>query len=386
MAKRLRTAVIGTGFVGRVHLEAIRRLGFVDVAAIVDPNLATAKKYADEFGVERCEADIKSVLGDPSIDAVEICTPNTFHAPMSKEALLAGKHVLCEKPLATTAAAAAELVKIAAEKKLRNCTAHNLRYYPLVQHMRRMVEAGELGEIIVVQGTYSQDWLLLDTDYNWRIESKENGASRCMADVGSHFCDMTEHVTGKRITEVCADLYTFYKTRRKPKGQVDAFAGKALPPDAYTSYPVDTEDMGTVIFRMDNGARGCYSASQVSAGRKNHLRIEVYGTKAGVAWNQERPDELWIGKRDSANETMIKDPSLLKGDARTFADIPQGHSEGYDDTFKQMLRRFYKSILDPSATPEYPQFADGLRQLRILEAEIDSSKKHGWVEVPKAGS
>src|SRR5215831_5790894 len=378
MAKRLRTAVIGTGFVGRVHLEAIRRLGFVDVAAIVEPNLTTAKKYADEFGVERCEADIKSVLADSSIDAVEICTPNTFHAPMSKEALLAGKHVLCEKPLATTAAAAAELVKIAAEKKLRNCTAHNLRYYPMVQQMRRMVESGELGDITIVQGTYSQDWLLLDTDYNWRIEAKENGSSRCMADIGSHFCDMAEHITGQRITEVCADLRTLHKTRRKPNRQIEAFAGKPLSAEDYTSYSVDTEDMGAVIFRMGNGARGCYTASQVSAGRKNHLAIEIYGTRGGVAWDQERPDALWVGKRDSANELMIKDPSLLTGDARTFADLPQGHSEGYDDTFKQMLRRFYKSIFDPSATPEYPQFADGLRQLTILEAELASNQKHGW--------
>ena len=381
MAKRLRTAVIGTGFVGRVHLEAIRRLGFVDIAAIVDPNLATAQKYADEFGVERCEADIRNVLADPSIDAVEICTPNTFHAPMSKDALLAGKHVVCEKPLATTAAAAAELVTLAASKKLRNCTSHNLRYYPMVQHMRRMVEAGDLGEIMVVQGTYSQDWLMYDTDYNWRIEAKENGASRCMADVGSHFCDMTEHVTGQRIVEVCADLRTVYKTRRKPKGQIEAFAGKELPADAYTPYPVDTEDMGTVIFRLGNGGRGCYVASQISAGRKNHLAIEVYGTKSGVAWDQERPDELWIGNRNSSNQVMIKDPSLLKGDARTYADLPQGHSEGYDDTFKQMLRRFYKSILDPAMAPEYPQFADGLRQLTILEAELASSQKHAWVEV-----
>ena len=381
MVKRLRTAVIGTGFVGRVHLEAIRRLGFVDIAAIVDPNMPTAQKYAHEFGVERCEADPQNVLADPTIDAVEICTPNMFHAPLSKEALLAGKHVVCEKPLATSAVAAAELAELAESKKLRNCTSYNLRYYPMVQQMRRMVEAGELGEVIVVQGTYSQDWLLFDTDYNWRIEAKENGASRCLADVGSHFCDMAEHVTGLRITEVCADLYTYYKTRRKPKGQIEAFAGKAFSPDVYMSYSVDTEDMGTVIFRLNNGGRGCYSASQVSAGRKNHLRIEVYGTKSGVAWIQERPDELWIGHRNSSNQLMIKDPSLLKGDARTYADLPPGHGEGYDDTFKQMLRRFYQSILDPAAPAEYPQFADGLRQLTILEAELASNQKHGWVNV-----
>ena len=381
MSKRLRTAVIGTGFVGRVHVEAIRRLGNVDIAAIVDVNIAQAERYAKEFGAEKASADYKEILADPTIDAVDVCTPNSFHAPISKAALEAGKHVICEKPLATSAAAAAELVSIASAKKLRNCTCHNLRYYPQVQNMRRMVEAGELGDILIVQGTYSQDWLLYDTDYSWRIETKDNGPSRTVADIGSHFCDMAEHVTGLRITEVCADLQTFHKTRRKPKGQIEAFAGKTLSADDYTSYDVDTEDFGAVVFRMGDRTRGAYTASQVSAGRKNGLSIEIFGTKSGVAWNQERPDELWIGNRNTPNQIIIKDPSLLHPGARPFADLPGGHSEGYDDTFKQVFRRFYGSILDPSATPDYPQFADGLRQLKILETEIESSKTHSWLPV-----
>jgi predicted dehydrogenase len=381
MSKRLRTAVIGTGFVGRVHVEAIRRLGFVDIAAIVDVNIAQAERYAKEFGAEKAVADYREVLADPTIDAVDICTPNTFHAPFAKAAMEAGKHVICEKPLATSAAAAAELVSIASAKKLRNCTCHNLRMYPQVQNMRHMREAGDLGDILVVQGTYSQDWLLYETDYNWRIEAKDNGPSRTVADVGSHFCDMAEHVTGLRISEVCADLQTFYKTRLKPKGQIEAFAGKTLTADDYTPYQVDTEDFGAVVFRMGDRTRGAYTASQVSAGRKNGLSIEIYGTKAGVAWNQERPDELWIGHRNTPNQIIIKDPSLLHENARPYADLPGGHSEGYDDTFKQIFRRFYGSILDPAAAPNYPQFADGLRQLTILEAELLSSKTRAWVEV-----
>ncbi len=380
-AQTLRTALIGTGFVGRVHIEAIRRLGFVDIAAIVDANLAQAEKYAAEFGVAIAVSDYRTVLDDKSIDAVDICTPNALHAPIAKAALEAGKHVICEKPLATSMAAAAEVVALAEAKKLRNCTCHNLRYYPIVQHMRRMREDGDLGEILIVQGTYSQDWLLYDTDYNWRIEAKDNGPSRCMADIGSHFCDIAEHVTGRRIKEVCADLQTFYKTRRKPKGQIEAFAGKMLTSEDYSTYSVDTEDMGAVLFRMDNDARGAYTASQVSAGRKNRLNIEIYGTKCGVAWDQERPDELWIGNRNTNNQIIVKDPSLLKGNARSYADLPGGHSEGYDDTFKQVFRRFYRSILDPTMPPEYPQFADGLRQLTILEAEMASSRSRSWVTV-----
>ncbi|HVV44174.1 MAG TPA: Gfo/Idh/MocA family oxidoreductase [Bryobacteraceae bacterium] len=379
--KQLRTAVIGTGFVGRVHVEAIRRLGFVDIAAIVDVNVAQAERYAKEFGAEKGVADYKEVLADPTIDAVDICTPNAYHAPISKAAMEAGKHVICEKPLATSSAAAAELVSLASAKKLRNCTCHNLRYYPQVQNMRQMVAAGELGEILVVQGTYSQDWLLFDTDYSWRIETKDNGPSRTVADIGSHFCDMAEHITGLRITEVCADLQIFHKKRKKPKGQIEAFAGKTLTPNDYTEYDVDTEDFGSVIFRMGDRVRGAYTASQVSSGRKNRLNIEIFGTKSGVSWDQEKPDELWIGHRNSPNQIIVKDPSLLHPGARSFADLPGGHSEGYDDTFKQVFRRFYNSILDPEAPIDYPQFADGLRQLRILETEIESSKQHAWLAV-----
>jgi predicted dehydrogenase len=379
--KQLRTAVIGTGFVGRVHVEAIRRLGFVDISAIVDVNAAQAERYAKEFGAGKGVADYKEVLADPSIDAVDICTPNSFHAPIAKAALEAGKHVICEKPLATSSAAAAELVSLASARKLRNCTCHNLRYYPQVQNMRQMIAAGELGEILVVQGTYSQDWLLFDTDYSWRIETRDNGPSRTVADIGSHFCDMAEHITGQRITEVCADLQIFHKKRKKPKGQIEAFAGKMLTPNDYTEYDVDTEDFGSVIFRMGDRVRGAYTASQVSAGRKNRLNIEVFGTKSGVSWDQEKPDELWIGNRNSPNQIIVKDPSLLHAGARSFADLPGGHSEGYDDTFKQVFRRFYNSILDADAPLDYPQFADGLRQLRILETEIESSKKHAWLPV-----
>jgi predicted dehydrogenase len=234
----------------------------------------------------------------------------------------------------------------------------------------------------VVQGTYSQDWLLYDTDWNWRVESKDNGPSRCMADIGSHWCDMAEHVTGLRIASLCADLNTFHKTLKRPKGAIETFAGKMLKPEDYVETPVDTEDFGAVVFRMDNNARGAFTASQVSAGRKNRLSLEIYGTKCGVAWDQERPDELWVGNRNSPNQIIIKDPGLMKEGARAYADLPGGHSEGYDDTFKQVFRRFYRSIEDPAAEPEYPQFVDGLRQLIVLDAEMDSSQRRAWVDVP----
>jgi predicted dehydrogenase len=380
--RTIKTAVFGTGFVGRVHLEAIRRLGYVQVYAIGEPQIEKANQLAAEFGVEKTEADYRRILEDPAVDAVHICTPNFMHSPIAKDALQAGKHVICEKPLATSASLAKELVALAAQTKRRNATSHNLRYYPMVQQMRRMREDGDLGDLLVVQGTYSQDWLLYDTDWNWRLDSKANGPSRTLADIGSHFCDMTEHVTGQRITSVCADLQTFHKKRKQPKGPIETFAGKMLNPEDYQEVDIDTEDFGAVIFRMGERTRGSFTASQVSAGCKNKLSIEIYGTKCGVAWNQERPDELWIGNRNTNNQIIIKDPSLLKPKARSYADLPGGHSEGYDDTFKQVFRRFYQSIEDPGAEPEYPQFADGLRQLTILEAELESGKKRAWVDVP----
>jgi predicted dehydrogenase len=379
--KRIRTAIIGTGFMGRVHLEAIRRLGFVEVAAIAGRRIDAARSMADAFHVERVESHYDRILEDPEIQAIHICTPNSLHAPIAKAALAAGKHVLCEKPLAMSTKEAQEIETLARAKNLRNCTCHNLRYYPMVQQMRSMREAGDLGEILVVQGTYSQDWLLHDTDWNWRIESDKNGPSRVMADIGSHWCDMAEHVTGQRIHLLCADLQTFHKIRKRPKVSVETFAGKTLSPEDYELVPIDTEDFGSVIFRMGERARGAFTASQVSAGRKNRLNIEIFGTKSSVVWDQERPDELWIGNRNTNNQMLVKDPSLMKPQAQAFAELPGGHVEGYNDTFKQVFRRFYKSIENPESTPEYPQFADGHRQLKILEAEMASHKTRAWVEV-----
>jgi predicted dehydrogenase len=380
--KQIKTAILGTGFIGRVHLDAVRRLESVEVAALSDTNIDVAKRLAEGFAIPTIAVDYRTILNDPEIEAVHICTPNAQHFSIAKQALQAGKHVACEKPLATTVEEAEELTALAAQTGLRNCVCHNLRYYPMVQQLRRMREAGELGEILIVQGTYSQDWLLYDTDWNWRIDSKIGGVSRCMADIGSHWFDMAEHVTGQRVSSLCADLQTFHTTRKEPKHALETFANKLLGPEDYIERPVDTEDFGAVIFRMGERTRGSVVASQVSAGRKNRLSIEVYGTKCSAAWDQERPNELWIGRRDTGNQLLIKDPSLLRPEARGYANLPGGHCEGYADTTRQMFRRFYAAVTTPSLSPEYPQFVDGLRQLTILKAELDSHRTRGWIDVP----
>lgn len=379
MTQRIRTAVVGTGFMGRVHLEALRRVEHVEIAAIAGRNIAAAEKLGAAFGIPH--GSFNDILRDRSIEAVHICTPNAQHYPMARAALEAGKHVLCEKPLAVSVPEAEDLAALAARRSLRNCVCHNLRCYPMVQQMRQLRVAGELGDILLVQGGYAQDWLLYETDWNWRVSSVEGGPSRCMADIGSHWFDMAEHVTGLRVTSLCADLQTFHRTRKQPRGPVETFANKLAGAQEALATPVDTEDCGTVIFRMGDRARGAMTASQVSAGRKNRLSLEVCGTKSSVAWDQERPDELWIGHRDGPNGTMVKDPALLQPGAQAFADLPGGHSEGYDDTFKQVFRRFYASIRDPEAPRDYPQFADGLRQLAILNAELESHRTHNWREV-----
>jgi predicted dehydrogenase len=366
---------------GRVHLEGVRRVESVEVVAIVGRREEAARRLGAGFAVPTIATDYQQVLRDASIDAVHVCTPNAQHFQMAKDALAAGKHVLCEKPLGISVDEGEELVTLAARQGLRNCVCHNLRCYPMVQQMRRLREAGELGEILVVQGTYSQDWLLYDTDWNWRVDAQAAGPSRCMADIGSHYFDAVEHITGLRVSSLCADLQIFHRTRKKPKGSIETFANKLMGPGDFEEVPVDTEDFGAVVFRMGNRTRGCMSASQVSAGRKNGLSIEIYGSKASVAWAQERPDELWMGHRDTANGIFIKDPSLLRPEARSYADLPGGHSEGYDDTFKQTFRRFYASIRS-SGEVQYPQFTDGLRQMKILDAVLESSRQRKWVDVP----
>jgi predicted dehydrogenase len=376
--EKIKVAIFGIGFMGRVHTEALRRLGNIEVIGVAGRTREAARAFADNLGIERATGNYEDLLADADVSAVHICAPNALHFPMAMAAMRAGKHVLCEKPLASTIAEAEAMIALANENQLANCTLYNVRSYPQIQNMRRRCEAGEFGEIYVVQGTYSQDWLLYDTDWNWRIES---GPSRTFADIGTHWCDLAEHVTGLRMTSLCADLQTFHTTRKKPKHSVETFAGKTLQPDEYDEVAIKTEDFGAMVFAMGERARGSLTVSQVSAGRKNRLFLEVFGSRASAAWSGESPEELWIGHRNEPNQILIKDPVLMSAEARSFTDLPGGHSEGYPDTFKQTFRRFYKRVADRNAPIEYPTFEDGIRQLRVLDAVLESSQKKAWIDV-----
>ena len=377
MAK-IKTAIVGTGFMGKVHTENVRRLGNVEVAAIVGSRPETAQKFAASLDVPFATSDLGAVLNNAEIQAVHICTPNAQHFPMALAAVKAGKAVLCEKPMTMNAEEAQKLVAAAEEKGVVNAVQHNLRYYPAVQQMRQMIAAGDLGDILIVQGTYSQDWLLYQTDWNWRLASELNGKLRVMGDIGSHWMDMIQHLTGQSITAVCAELARFYDQRKRPKGSVETFS-KTVAAD-YDTFSVDTEDFGVVMLHLGQKARGAFTVSQMSAGRKNRFAFEIFGTKAGVAWNQEEPDKLWVGHRNEPNQIIVKDASLYYPAAAAFADLPGGHSEGYDDSHKQLFKRFYAKVADPSAPVDYPTFADGLHGMLLLEKVAESNEKRAWVD------
>lgn len=381
---KLKAAVIGAGFMGRTHVEALRRLGTVELAAVAGISEAEAQSFAAAMGVEKAAPSVDALLADPEIHGVHICTPNATHFPIAMKALEAGKHVLCEKPLAMSADEARQMKEVADKNKLCHATNHNLRYYGGTQQIRRMIQNGDLGEILVVQGTYSQDWLLYDTDFNWRILRKHNGPLRVVGDIGSHWMDMIQHVTGLSITKLCADLNIVHKTRKQPKVAVETFAGKTLRPEDYNQVKIDTEDFGMVMLHMGPRCRGAYTVSQVSAGCKNRFEIQIFGTKSGVIWNQERPDELWIGRRNEPNGILMKDASLYYPEAASYVDYPGGHGEGYPDTHKMLFKRFWARVANPKQPIEYPTFADGLRGMELLEKVIESNKTRGWVDCAPA--
>ena len=380
--KKIKVAVAGLGFIGPAHIEALRRLPNIEVVALGDINLDLAKEKADMLGIETAYGSFDELLKHEGVECVHICTPNFLHFEMAKAALEAGKHVVCEKPLAITIAEAEELVALAKKTGLVNVVHFNIRYYPLVRQMKLMREKGELGEIYSIIGTYLQDWLFHNTDYNWRLEPDQSGESRAIADIGSHLMDLLEYITGLQVTEVMAEFATIHKTRKKPLKPVETYSGKMLKPEDYQDVPINTEDYATVMLRLSNGNKGVVTVSQVSAGRKNRINLEIAGSNETLAWCSESPNELWIGKRDGRNESLIRDPSLVYPEGRSVISFPGGHNEGFPDTSKQMFKEVYAAIsAGKHQTNVYPTFADGLRELVLCERIIESNKKQAWVKV-----
>ena len=379
---KIKVGVVGTGFIGPAHIEALRRLPNVEVAALCEVTEELARQKAEGLGIERYYT-FDDLLKQDDITSVHICTPNFLHYAQSKAALLAGKHVVCEKPLAKELAEAEELVQIAAESGLVNAVHFNLRYYPLVRQMKVMREKGELGEIYSFIGSYLQDWLFYNTDYNWRLEPDKSGASRAIADIGSHLMDVLEYITGLKTTAVLADFNTIHKTRKKPLRPVETYSGKMLQPEDYADVDINTEDHANVLLRFDNGNSGVITVSQVSAGRKNQMKLEISGANQTYAWNSETPNELWIGRRDAPNQVLMRDPSLVYPEVQSTITFPGGHNEGFPDTSKQLFKEVYAAI-EAGRQPEnptFPTFADGYRELLICERILESKEKQGWVNI-----
>ncbi|MDO8965754.1 Gfo/Idh/MocA family protein [Algoriphagus sp.] len=382
MSQTIKAAIVGTGFIGPAHLEALRRLPNVEVVALCEVTQELANEKAKVLGIPRAYT-FDEMLKQDDIDVVHICTPNFLHFAQAKAVLESEKHVICEKPLAVKIHEAEELVKIASATGLVNAVHFNLRYYPMVRQMKTMREKGDLGEVYSVMGSYLQDWLFFQTDYNWRLEPDKSGDSRAIADIGSHLLDITEYVTGLKITEVMADFSTVHKTRLKPLKAIETYSDTKLQASDYAEVPINTEDHATVLLRFDNGSKGSITVSQVSAGRKNRLNIEIAGSKSNFEFNSERPNELWIGKRDKANEQLMKDPSLAYPEASALISFPGGHNEGFPDTSKQMFKEVYAAIAvgKQPENPSYPTFASGLRELIIGERIVESDKKQAWVKI-----
>lgn len=382
MSQTIKASIVGTGFIGPAHLEALRRIPNVEVVALVEVNQALADEKAKQLGIPRAYV-FADMLKQDDIDVVHICTPNFLHYSQAKAVLEAEKHVICEKPLAISLEEAEDLVNIAKTTGLVNAVHFNLRYYPMVRQMKVMREKGELGEVYSIMGSYLQDWLFLQTDYNWRLEPDKSGDSRAIADIGSHLLDITEYVTGLKITQVMADFSTVHKTRLKPLKAIETYSGKMLTPADYQEVPINTEDHATVLLRFDNGSKGSITVSQVNAGRKNRLNIEIAGSVAAFEFNSERPNELWIGKREKANEQLMKDPSLVHREVSSLVSFPGGHNEGFPDTSKQLFKEVYAAIAAGKQPehPSYPTFADGWRELLIGERIVESNKKQAWVTI-----
>lgn len=378
--------IVGAGFVGPHHVDAVRRLGFVDVVAVAGSSDASARAKAEALHVPRAYGSYEALLDDPDVQVVHNATPNNLHYRVTAAAIARGKHVVSDKPLAMTAAESRKLVEQAARAGIVNAVTFNYRGNPLVQQARRSIAGGEIGMPHFLHGYYLQDWLSKDTDFSWRLEPDKGGASSALGDIGSHWCDLAQHVSGLRITHVLGDITTVVPTRKRPKGPREAFSGPGRGEDS-DLVDIQVEDLASVLLRFDNGAKGSLSVGQVCPGHKNDLALEICGSAASILWRQEHQNELWVGRRDRANEILQKDPSLIEADVRGYARLPGGHQEAWADAFCNVMRDIYGFIASgrpPGAAhpPAMATFEDGYRANCIIEAVLDSAKQGGvWTTV-----
>jgi len=378
-------AVIGSGFIGTVHVEGLRRMG-VPIHGLLGSSADRTAAKAHALGLPRAYASLDELLDDDRVEVVHVTSPNHLHHPHVRQILAAGRHVVCEKPLAMTSDESAELVRLAADSGRVTAVNFNIRFYPLNQHLRDVVRDGGLGDVRFVTGHYFQDWLLLETDWNWRLEPGRGGALRAVGDIGSHWLDLMTFVTGQPVTAVLADLATFIPIRRQPVGPVETFSTERAAETV--DREIETEDVATILLRFGNGARGTVAISQLSAGRKNSLQYEIDGATGAAAWDSETPDHLWLGHRDRPNEVMLRNPALMSSAGRAASTLPGGHVEGFGDTFPALFRAVYADIAagGQSDDPPYARFEDGHAEMLVGDAVLRSSREGRWVDVDHSPS
>ncbi|MFO7920667.1 MAG: Gfo/Idh/MocA family oxidoreductase [Nioella sp.] len=376
---KLGAAVIGTGFIGGVHVQMLRRLG-VQVRGVLGSSPERGAEQAEAMGVAHAYGSLDDLLADDSVDVVHVASPNHAHYPQVKAVLGAGKNVICEKPLAMTSAESAEMVEIARASGKLAAVCYNIRFYPLNQQAHAMVADGALGDIRFVSGHYHQDWMAKPTDWNWRLQSERGGALRSVGDIGTHWLDLTSFVTGLKAEAVMAELATFIPERQKPVGPVATFASGAGESETVT---IDTDDAAMILLRYEGGARGVMSTSQVNVGRKNSLQWDVAGAEASAAWDSETPDHLFIGHRDRANETLMRDFTLMNATGTAAATLPPGHVEGFGDSFFAFFRAVYRDVAagGRQAGATWATFEDGHEEMRLCDAVLRSARESRWVRL-----
>jgi len=366
--------LIGPGFVAAHHIDAVRRLGDVDVVAVAGSSQESADRKAREYKVDRAYGDFHALISDPDVQVIHNTTPNYLHLQVNMAALAAGKHVISDKPLAMNPEEGRKMRDAAMAAKVAHVVTFNYRGNPLVQQARGMIASGETQGVTFVHGYYLQDWMTDPNVYSWRSDPAKGGVTSALGDIGSHWCDLAEHVSGLKITSVLADLTTVIPTRYSSGASAEAFSTKSA--GKRTAVSVQAEDLASVLLRFENGAKGCFSVGQVLPGHKNDLELEVNGRACSLKWRQEEQNELWIGYHNRPNAVMAKDPSLVSPDARRYIHLPGGHQESWADAFFNVIKDAYEWVREgaaPVAKPKMlPTFEDGYRSACLVDAMLKS--------------
>ena len=376
-------AVIGAGFIGTVHIQALRRLG-VKVMGLLGSNPERGAARAAALSVPKSYQSLDELLSDPKVQVVHVASPNHTHYAQVKQIIAAGRHVVCEKPLAMNSEQSQEMAQLSFARGCIAAVCYNTRFYPLNQHARGMVANNDLGDIRFITGHYHQDWLAKASDWNWRLETEEGGSLRSVGDIGTHLADLTGFITGLRPSAVMAELSTFIPERQKPVGPIETFSKSRS--SSVEARKIGTDDAGMILMRFSNGARGMMSTSQISHGRKNALHWDITGSKASAAWHSETPDHLWIGHRDAPNQILQRDPALMNQIGTASASLPGGHVEGFADSFFALFRQVYGDVAKGARCPSstYASFEDGHHEMLFCDAVLKSAKMGAWVDVASA--